>query len=372
MLKIPLLSSFQFSQQKCCMTNTIETDYIIIGQGLCGTFLSYYLQKAGKNIIVIDEPNPYSSSKAASGAINPVTGRRIVRTWMIEEVMPFAVTIYQQLEKELNVSIIQQTNIIDFHPTTQMKFAFAERMQKESFLKIPDNIPLLQKYFNFYFGAGEINPSWLVDMQNLLSAWRKKLSDKNLLREEKFEIENLVVEKDAVTYKNIHAQKIFFCDGIEGTENPYFKLLPYSRNKGEVIIAKIPGLPRTNIFKQSFAIVPWKEDLFWVGSTYEWKFADANPTELFRKKVEEHLKQWLKIPFEIIDHFASIRPANMERRPFVGLHPVHSSIGLLNGMGTKGCTLGPYFAHQLAEHLINHTSINPLADVKRFTKILSR
>lgn len=354
------------------MTNSIETDYIIIGQGICGTCLSYYLQKAGKHCLVIDEAKAYTASKAASGVINPVTGRRIVRTWMIEKVMPFAVTVYRQLEQELNISLIQQCNIIDMHPTPQMKLAFDERLKEESFLKIPNNISSLHPYFNFYFDAGEIDPCWLVDLQNLLSAWRKKLVEQDLLIEERFDIKDLIIEKELVRYKNIQAKKIIFCDGIEGTEHPYFSLLPYSRNKGEVIIAKIPGLPRTNIFKQSFTIVPWKEDLFWIGSTYEWKFENDEPTILFRKKVEAQLNQWLKIPYAIVEHYASVRPANMERRPFAGLHPVHSSIGLLNGMGTKGCTLAPYFANQLTEYLINHKPINPLADVQRFSKILSR
>jgi hypothetical protein len=41
-------------------------------------------------VIVIDESNPFTATKAASGVINPVTGRRIVRTWRIEELLPFA------------------------------------------------------------------------------------------------------------------------------------------------------------------------------------------------------------------------------------------------------------------------------------------
>jgi glycine/D-amino acid oxidase-like deaminating enzyme len=55
------------------------------------------------------------------------------------------------------------------------------------------------------------------------------------------------------------------------------------------------------------------------------------------------LKTWLKVPFKIIDHKASVRPANIERRPFVGFHPTLKNIGILNGMGTKGCSLAPIF-----------------------------
>lgn len=344
-----------------------QSEIIIVGQGICGTFLSYYLHKAGKKILVYDEAKSFTSSKVASGVINPVTGRRIVRTWMIEDVMPFAVNIYQQLEKELNVSIIQQTNILDFHPTPQMQMAFDERLPQETqYLKKVEQPEQWQQYFNYPFGIGETNPCWLVDVQNLMNAWRNQLKQNNQLIEENFNPNNLQPS-------TFNLQPItIFCDGVAGFENPYFKNLPYSRMKGEALIVSIPGLPRKNIYKQGFNIVPWKEDLWWVGSSYEWQFETIEPTEAFRKKMEAQLNSFLKLPYTIVDHIAAERPANMERRPFVGLHPVHKNIGILNGMGTKGCSLAPYFAYELTEHLVNGKSINPLADVQRFSKILSR
>ncbi|WP_204350978.1 FAD-dependent oxidoreductase, partial [Serratia marcescens] len=74
-------------------------------------------------------------------------------------------------------------------------------------------------------------------------------------------------------------------------------------------------------FKQGINIVPWQDGLFWIGSSYEWDFTTLAPTIDFKEKVENQLKQWLKLPFTIVDHIAGERPANMERRPFVGLHP---------------------------------------------------
>ena len=84
------------------------------------------------------------------------------------------------------------------------------------------------------------------------------------------------------------------------------------------------------------------------------------------------LQHWLKVPFKVVDHRASLRPANLERRPFVGFHPLYPQIGIFNGMGTKGCSLAPYFAKQLVDHIQKGTTLLPEADVKRFTKVLSR
>jgi glycine/D-amino acid oxidase-like deaminating enzyme len=90
------------------------------------------------------------------------------------------------------------------------------------------------------------------------------------------------------------------------------------------------------------------------------------------KQIEQTLQKWLRVNFQILDHRAAIRPANLERRPFVGLHPHYPSLGILNGMGTKGCSLAPWFARELANHLLLGTPIHPQADMARFTKILGR
>ncbi len=349
-------------------------DYIIVGQGISGSFLSWYLMNAGKKVLVIDEAKPFTASKVASGVINPVTGRRIVRTWMIETLMPFAFDAYTKFGNDIDASVISQKNILDFHPSPQMMLAFEERLPVENeYLRVPSNDEVYKASFNYHFGIGEIEPCYLIDVNLLITEWRKKLKQQNALLEEKFDISNLTHHSPlTIHYNGFSAEKIIVCDGAEGADNPFFKLLPYAKNKGQAVIAEIKDLPRTNIYKQGINIVPWKDDLWWIGSTYEWDFKDLEPSPEFRTKVEQQLNYWLKLPYKIVDHMAAERPANLERRPFVGLHPVHQNIGILNGMGTKGCSLAPYFAHQLTEYLLNGKSIEPLANVQRFTKILSR
>jgi glycine/D-amino acid oxidase-like deaminating enzyme len=351
-------------------------DYLIVGQGLCGTLLSRSLMKAGKSVIVIDDDKPFTATKVASGVINPVTGRRIVRTWKIEELLPYALKVYTEFGNELNEGIITQRNILDFFPSLQMREAFDKRLPSETeYLRGVDDEEKWTTFFNFHFGVGEIAPCFLVDLETMLKGWRNKLKEQNSLIEKAFSwsacrLTGSPSEAGGIIYKNITAGKIICCEGVAGFDNPQFKNLPYTRMKGEVIIASIPGLPRENIYKQGINIVPWKADLFWIGSTYEWDFTDILPTPAWRKKVEEHLKYWLKLPFEIVDHLASERPANLERRPFVGLHPKHPSVGVFNGMGAKGCALAPFFADQFTNYLIHQTPIYPEADVKRFEKVL--
>jgi glycine/D-amino acid oxidase-like deaminating enzyme len=74
----------------------------------------------------------------------------------------------------------------------------------------------------------------------------------------------------------------------------------------------------------------------------------------------------------VLGHKAAIRPATLERRPFLGFHPRYPAIGILNGMGTKGTSLAPFFANQLAQNIVYNFPVSPEADVHRFSRILSK
>ena len=351
----------------------MQVEYLIVGQGISGTWLSYYLQKANKSFLVIDNNEPNSASRIAAGIINPVTGRRIVKTWMIDELLTFLVHSYQELGNDLGIKAIEQKSLIDFHPTPQMKIAFDERLKENAeFLFQPTDQQQYTNTFNYAFGFGEVNPCYVVNLKEIILGWRKKLLLNKQLLEEDFEIDKLTHTEKGIDYKNVKAEKIIFCDGIGSAQNPFFKTLPFALNKGEAILIESKEIPSTHIYKKGMMLTSVEDNIYWVGSNYLWEFPDDKPTEQFRKQTELLLKNWLKVPFKIVDHLASIRPANIERRPFVGFHPVYKNLGILNGMGTKGCSLSPFFAKQLTEYLISGKEILPEADIKRFTRILMR
>ncbi len=351
----------------------MHVDYLIIGQGISGTMLSWYLQKEGKTFMVMDEPQPFSSSRVAAGIINPVTGRRYAYTWMIDEVMPFAVDAYRELEKYLGLTLVHERSIIDFFPSAQMRNAFVERItENDTYLhSFPDQNHFNQ-YFNYEFGCGEIRPAYMISLQLLLQAWRKKLLDDGSLSEEKFNQDQLVMKNESIRYQEIQAHKIIFCDGNDGTANPWFDKLPFAPNKGEALVIECDELLNRHVYKKGLILAPFEENRYWLGSNYQWSFENDQPSAAFLKQATKLLDQWLKKPYRVLEHKASVRPATLERRPFVGLHPVHRQAGILNGMGTKGTSLAPFFAHQLVQHLVHNFPITPEAEVNRFSRILER
>lgn len=352
----------------------MNVDVLIIGQGICGTFLSWYLQKEGKTCLVIDNYNSNSSSQIAAGIINPVTGRRLVTVWMADEVLPFAWKAYSEMGQELGITAISQKNIIDFFPNPFMREGFLQKIEAGD--PYTHSYPE-QNHFNHFFrydlGCGEIRPVYMVNLEALLPSWRQELLKKDRLLEEHFDITQLKTDAEGIEYKNISAKKIIFCDGTGSFDSPFFKQLPFAPNKGEAMVVRIPDLPPHHIYKKSMLLAPLQEqDMFWVGASYIWDFDNADPTSEFRLKTEQVLKEWLRLPFTIMEHRSGLRPATLERRPFVGFHPTHAAVGILNGMGTKGYSLAPFFARQLTDNLCYGNPIVPEADVLRFRKILTR
>jgi len=304
----------------------------------------------------------------------------MVTVWMADEVLPFAHNAYEEIGNDLNISAISQKNIIDFFPNPFMRENFLKRLNEgNEYLQPVINESQYGEQFNYEFGCGEIKPVYTAHLETVLPAWRSQLKRDGQLWEDDFDTSKLSIHDHSVQWsgrdgQTITADKIIFCDGAGGFHNPYFRQLPFAPNKGEALIVEIPGLPALNIYKKSVTLSPlqYANDLFWAGSNYAWDFQDTNPTEEFRNSTEAALKEWLKIPFRIIEHRAGIRPATLERRPFVGLHPQIRNVGILNGMGTKGCSLAPFFARQLVNHLLFGQPITAEADVSRFQRILSR
>ena len=89
-----------------------EKKILIVGQGLAGTLLSQQLYKRGIEFHFIDNAHQAASTKVAAGLINPITGRRYIKSWLIDELLPEALEQYQAFEKLLGIQIVYQKNIL--------------------------------------------------------------------------------------------------------------------------------------------------------------------------------------------------------------------------------------------------------------------
>src|SRR6185436_13422159 len=71
-------------------------DAIILGHGLAGATLAWHLRWRGWRVLVVDRDEAVTSSKVAAGIVTPVSGRRVARSWRVDEFLPVAGEFYRR------------------------------------------------------------------------------------------------------------------------------------------------------------------------------------------------------------------------------------------------------------------------------------
>ena len=348
-------------------------DFIIVGQGIAGSMLSWFLMKENQKILLIDEFNISSATHVASGIINPITGRKFVKTWLVDELLPFSQATFSEFEELFNEQLLYPLSIIKLFDSVKAHNDWSARCASPGYLPYLKNEEVIyldaQKVKND-FGGFEISGGRKLDASKFLIHYRNLLKERDALLEEKLNFSELEVSETFVSYKGIKAKRIIFCEGASAIENPYFKFLPFQLAKGECLILKIDDFYADRVINGEVFIMPTStKDEYYIGSTHEWNFDDVQPSEKGKNELLGNLGAVLKAPYQIVDHKAAIRPTVKDRRPFVGFNPEYKNIGIFNGMGTKGISLAPYFARHFASHLVNSTPLMAEVDIKR---ILSR
>jgi glycine/D-amino acid oxidase-like deaminating enzyme len=342
-------------------------DYLIVGCGLAGISFADQALQHNKTILVLDNDS-HSSSKIAGGLYNPVILKRFSEVWEAQSQLVTMNAFYAQLTPRIE----QQ---FDYKMPILRKF-FSVEEQNNWFAASdkPNLSPFLSTELHFKeykgisapFGYGEVLHSGYVDTASLLSAYRNYLTNNSWFRQEAFDYSEVVVEGDFLQYKGILAKHIIFAEGFGLHANPYFNHLPLDGTKGELFIIKAPDLDLDIIVNTSVFILPLGNDLFKVGATYNWKDKTDLPTEEGKTELVARIQEIIGCDFEIVQHFAGVRPTVRDRRPLVGTHPELHRIHVLNGLGTRGVMLGPAMAKALYNAIENQIPLNKEIDIQRF------
>lgn len=344
-------------------------DYLIIGSGLAGISFAEIALQNDKSILVLDD-NSQNSSKIAGGLYNPIILKRFTVVGQAVEHLHIMHEFFSVLEKKLNVKV-------DFNMPILRKFFSIE--EQNNWFTAADKINLapflstsliLDKYqsVNSPFGYGEVLQTGYVDTASLLIKYKGYLIKNKLFVEESFDYSLLKEETCSVQYKDIQAKHIVFAEGFGMHANPYFKHLPLDGTKGELLVIKAPDLDLDMIINASVFILPLGNSLFKVGATYEWNDKTDIPTEEGKKELIEKIKEVINCEFEIVSHFAGVRPTVKDRRPLIGTYSGSNSIHILNGLGTRGVMLGPAMAKELFEHIEYQKPLDKAIDIKRYEK----
>jgi glycine oxidase len=350
-----------------------EIDYIIVGQGIAGTMLAHFLLKRNKKVMLVDAYQASSASNVAAGLLNPITGRRFVKTWMADTILPFAETTYLELEQVLGARFYFPKKILKIFSSLQERddcVAKDKGTEYQGYIIGTFSPASSGRGIQNPFGGIEIGKGGYVDIALLVQTYRAKFLDEGQLFADPFLYGDMIFEGDRIRWKGFSIQKVIFCEGSQAFLNPYFSWLPFVLTKGEVLTIHSPSLQVSDIFSKGIFILPLGDNIYKVGSTYVWKYADGNPTPEGRQELTDKLDKLISCDYTILDHRAGIRPTVKDRRPMLGLHPAHPCIGIFNGLGTKGASLAPFFAEHLAAFLEDGKPLNKEADIARFPETI--
>lgn len=337
-------------------------DYLVVGQGIAGTMLTHFLLKRGKKVLVADMFNPSSASRIAAGLVNPITGKRFVKTWRAGEILPFAVKTYTELEKEWGRQFWFGKNIVKVLPANEDKAGIVLKIAQSGY----QEYIVSELQTENQLTAFEITQGGYVDMACLIETFRERLDITGNFVSAQVEMGDLEIGSEQISWNGRTFGRVIFCEGYKAIYNPLFSWLPFVPAKGEVLTIFCEQLGLDKILINDVFLLPLGKGYYKVGATHQWDSLDETATEEGKHELTQKLERIVHTNYTIVDHQAGIRPTIKDRRPFLGMHPKYNHVGIFNGLGTKGASLAPYFANHFVEFLEQGKPLDKEVDIMRF------
>jgi glycine/D-amino acid oxidase-like deaminating enzyme len=343
-------------------------DYIIVGQGLSGSLLGYDLLKRGWKVLVYDQLEQPQASGVAAGIFNPFTGRKLVKTWMADTIFPFLQKYYHGLENELGVKVLHMLPMYRPFLTTEEQNEWGAKYYDDRYRPYIDAVITDSDRWPQVInpvGGLLLKQTGYVDTAALVNAIRTVFMDNGMLVNGRFLASEVKILKEKVHYQDHQAKKVIFCEGPWVTDNQFFNWLPMRPVKGEILEIEM-AQPMEIIVNRGVFVLPFRENYCKVGATFDNRNLDWNVTEGAKLSLKKKLEGLLQASYRITNQLAGVRPASLDRRPLIGLHPAYEPLGVFNGLGTKGVSLAPYLISQFIELLEYGKPLIPEISISRY------
>lgn len=332
-------------------------EILIVGQGLAGSILALECWNRGIPFQIWNAPKKYfTSSFAAGGIFNPVTGRKFENTWLARELFDYLKGFYPKMEALLGERFFHESKM--FRPFgDQNSVEWLEKRRQEMDFT----------YLDWQQEGVWIKEAGWVDVPRFLQAARDFFIKNQVYFEKEFVHSSI----SDLNQKEFHLDgrvfsKILFCEGFHAQKsNPFFSHLCFLPAKGELLTIQIPDHSQDYILSKNGFLLPMKNQKFKVGATYRWDEFTNQPTRDALSELESKLESFGIKEYKILQQEVGVRPATQDRRPFIGFIP-GSNLGIFNGFGSKGVSLIPYFANGLVDEWEGNKNLPLDASIRRF------
>ncbi|MBP6311167.1 MAG: FAD-binding oxidoreductase [Flavobacteriales bacterium] len=337
-------------------------DAIILGHGLAGAVLAEVLQQRGLSIHVFNERRNGNASLVAAGVVNPIVFKRDIPSWRAGELLPIADGFYTDLQARYGIDLWHPLPMVKVFPTPIERDQWERVMQdteSSSFITQRPEVDVDQAPVGVPHGYGTVTKAAWLDVPLVLAAQRAKLIGDGRLTERNVQEEEIVNEQDHIRIGDVRARWLIRCSG------PFSTAQGLAPVKGETLLVRIPGLGFKNMVHRRVFILPLGDDVYRIGSTFDWTNVWTGTTTNAREELLGMLQAFVKLSIEVLEHSSGVRPATKDRRPIVGRTGEHEAI--FNGLGSRGVLLAPWCAMHLADHLFDGKEIDPEVRCDRFS-----
>lgn len=345
--------------------NKPNWDTIIVGQGLAGTTLAWLLIEAGQRVLIIDAGEPVSASRITPGLITPITGRRLVPVPGHDEMQAAAETYYMRIGARIGRTLYRRHPAIRLFANADQQLEWARGKHDpavQPHLLLPQPQPLLIDGIADTTHGGFAMHGAQVDVAAYLDASRAHIAVETA---KLGWADDVVFDRDVITVRGHSARRVISCEGFGAMHNPYFAKLPFQHAKGEILSLRFTtAMPRLSLHRGLWLAPTTEPDVFRAGSTSNWTTLDHVPTEAGRAEIETKLRAFIRVPYEVVDHRAAVRPIIRGRTPRMGTHPAQPQLGFFNGLATKGVIRAPWYARLLADHLLHGTPLPDSCEIR--------
>jgi glycine/D-amino acid oxidase-like deaminating enzyme len=347
----------------------MQTDFLIIGQGLAGSLLAWELIQRDCKVVVVDTGKE-NASLVAAGIINPITGIRFVKSIDVETLLPTAHNCYAQLSAFFGQRFYCDKPMLRIF-RDEAELAHCKKRQGQA-----DYAPYLGKLaspdqqiaeFSTPFGFIEQQQTGRLLTVPLLACLKQFLVEHDGYRQGTVDYQAIQLGS-VVHWQDITAKQLIFCEGHQASQNPWFSWLPFQPAKGEILtLAHQTVLPCT-IMNYGNWLIPVEPGKVRVGATFDREHLDAQPSQQGKESLLKTLKPLCPnlAQATVADHQAGIRPCTQDRYPFIGTHPQHSQIAVFNGFGAKGSLQIPWYSQRFADFLLCNNPLPASCDIHRY------
>lgn len=347
-----------------------EVDCLILGQGLAGSLLAYRLMQRGERVLVVDDGHASASSTVAAGLINPVTGKRLVKSVGVDACLPVARACYRELASLLGNELLVDKPMLRLFHAEEMRLRWQQRREEPGYdaylgeILSPAQLPapVRAKY-----GAGVQRQIAYLRTRPLLHGLRDWLRQQSAYMSATFAYQDLVVRDDGIAWRDVTAGRVIFCEGYKASQNPWFDWLPFQSAKGEFLTLSCDEPLPDFILNAGQWLMPRGDGRYRLGASYEHEQLDEQVTAEARDMLLQALPKLLAgpPPFQVVGQEAGVRPTTSDRQPFIGVHPRCPGVYIFNGFGSKGSLLIPWHVEQFVGYLNEGGPLPPGCDIHR-------